>query len=991
MNPKIKSLLDDFKPHDFGAHVKVFHELMANKVGEILLVSTPYDAFIMEEDGSLTSKIINEYRGLNLSSPPRLTKAATAKEALKLLEEKKFDLVITMPNLEDMETYDLVPKIKKLKPDLPVILLAHKNSDLIEDNDSCSVINNEFIWTGNADLFLALVKSVEDRLNVEADTKKAMVRVLILVEDSPLFRSIFLPLIYKVVVNQTLSLMEETLNEEHRLLKMRARPKILVAENYESAWNLFEKFKPYVFGVISDTRFPKDCKMTPDAGFILLSKIKKEIPHLPLLLLSSEPENRKKAEKIQAIFIDKNSPDLQSEIENFFLGFLGFGDFVFRLADKTEVGRAGNLRALEELLKKVPDEPVKYHAKRNHFSNWLMARSEITLASRFAKLKISDFDSIASMKEFTISIIHALRKYRQRGVVVQFVPGEFDPDISEFIKIGEGSLGGKARGLAFIARLLHENPHFYTKYPEADIAVPRTLVIATDCFDAFISENGLEANRFCNCSDDEIRNHFLESDLPRWLFDDLRAFLEKVKVPLSIRSSSLLEDAHFHSFAGLYKTFMIPNNHPDFYVRLHHLITAIKIIYASTFFSAPLAFSKKISQQFRKDKMAVIVQQLVGRQYGNYFYPAVSGVARSKNFYPIGKMKPEDGIASIGLGFGKILEEKEGALRFCPAYPSVLPQFSTVDDILTHAQRYFYALKTMNYSRQFDPEKESDLEKRDIADAYDEFPVKSLSSTYIPEEHRIRDTGFIPGPKLITFARILKYKALPLPEIISDLLELGKKGIGGPVEIEFALDLDEGEKDKNRLYFLQLRPMSAGENLKDVLIEEDEIKRAFCYSAHSMGHGKNTDMADIVYVKPSDFKKEKTKVIAMEIGEINEKLTKEKRPYLLAGPGRWGSSDRWLGIPVKWADISGTCAMIEMRDGRLNADPSQGSHFFQKITARGIHYITLNQGTQDFFKWDRIESLDPVSETRFLRHVRFEKPFVLKNDGRSSKCVIYET
>ncbi len=991
MNPKIKNLLDDFQPHDFEAHVKIFHELMANKVGEILLVSTPYDAFIMEEDGSLTSKIINEYRGLNLSRPPRLTKAPTAKEALKLIDEKKFDLVITMPNLEDMDTYDLVAKTKELKPDLPVILLAHKSSDLIEDNESCPAVANEFIWTGNADLFLALVKSVEDRLNVETDTKKAMVRVLILVEDSPLFRSIFLPLIYKVVVNQTRSLMEETLNEEHRLLKMRARPKILVAENYESAWELFEKFKPYVFGVISDTRFPKDCKMTPDAGFILLSKIKKEIPHLPLLLLSSEPENRKKAEKIQAIFIDKNSPDLQSEIENFFLNFLGFGDFIFRLADKTEVGRAGNLRALEELLKKVPDEPVEYHAKRNHFSNWLMARSEIALASRLAKLKISDFDSISSMKEFTISIIHALRKYRQKGVVVRFVPGEFDPDISEFIKIGKGSLGGKARGLAFVARSLREHPHLYTKYPEIEIAAPRTLVIATDCFDAFIGENRLEVNRFCDCSDNEIRDHFLEADLPRWLFEDLRAFIKEVKVPLSIRSSSLLEDAHFHSFAGLYKTFMIPNNHPDFYVRLHHLVTAIKIIYASTFFSAPLAFSRKISQQFRRDKMAVIVQQLVGKKYGDYFYPAISGVAMSKNFYPIGKIKPEDGIVSMGLGLGKILEEKEGALMFCPAYPSVLPQFSSVDDILTHAQRYFYALRLMKNSRQFDPEKESDLEKRDIVDASDEFPVKSLASTYIPEEHRIRDTGFIPGPKLITFARILKYNSPPLARVISELLKLGQKGIGGPVEMEFALNLSENERIKNRLYFLQIRPMSAGENLRDVMIDEDEIKKAFCYSAHSMGHGKNTDMADIVYVKPRDFKKEKTREIAREIGEINKKLKREKCPYLLAGPGRWGSSDRWLGIPVKWPDISGTRAMIEMRDGRLNADPSQGSHFFRKITSRGIHYITLNQGTEDFFRWDMIEKLEPVSEMEFLRHVRFEKPFVLKNDGRSSRCVIYET
>jgi CheY-like chemotaxis protein len=983
-----------FREEDLEAPIKVFHELMAKKIGEILLVSTPYDAFIMEEDGSLTSKIINEYRGLNLSRPPRLTQAATGREALELLNWQHFDLVITMPRLEDMDTFDLVARIKSIKPDLPVILLAHSPADIETEHDACLQLDNIFIWSGDSDLLLALIKSVEDRLNAAPDTQKGMVRVLILVEDSPLYRSFLLPLIYKVVVKQTRSVVEDTLNEEHRLLKMRARPKILVAENYEAALDLFEEYKPYVFGVLSDTRFPKDCVMTEDAGVQLLNKIKAEVPYLPILLLSSEAKNRARAEALQAVFIDKNSPELHADLEAFFLEFLGFGDFVFRLSDQTEVGRASNLRTLEKILPDIPDEPIEYHARRNRFSNWLMARSEISLASKLSTYAASDFPSTADMRHFLISSIHALRRCRQKGIVVRFSAEEFDPDVADFCKIGRGSLGGKARGMAFLDGLLHRRRFELAKdFPDLRITVPKTLVISTDGFESFVSENHLHQFYHADISDytdSEIRDHFLQADIPEWLYEQLSGFLKKVTGPLSIRSSSLLEDAQFQSYAGLYKTYMLPNNHEDFFVRLHHLITAVKLVYASTYYDRPREFAKRIARSFREDRMAVIIQQLAGREAGDYFYPAISGTAQSQNFYPVGPMATEDGIARIALGLGKVLDEGEAALRFSPRHPGFLPQFSTVEEILTNAQRFFYALKIRGYPEKLDLTRESNLERRDIDDAENEPPVRALASTYLPDEERIRDSGRISGPKILTFASILKHEIIPLPAALERLLEMGRKGMGGPVEIEFAVDLPPNSDEKATLYFLQVRPMTAGEAHRDVSISEAEIQGAICFSTHSLGHGRNDAMADIVYVKSEGFDPVKTVEIAKEIGKLNRQLAGDNRSYLLAGPGRWGSADRWLGIPVHWEDISGVGAMIEIRDGRLPADASQGSHFFQKITGRGIHYITLEQGSSDFFNWNLIGTLPTVKETEYLCHVRLSRPMVLKNDGRTSRCVVLE-
>jgi len=977
-------------PSEFYSHLKVFHELMSNKVREILFVSSPYDAFIMEEDGSPASRIINEYSGLNLSLPPRVTRTSSAKEALDLLNKKKFDMVLTMPNIDDMDAFSLGQEIKKVNPNLPVILLAHNPKEIypFPKNKNLKGIDKSFIWSGNSDLLLALVKNAEDRLNVESDTQKAMVRVLILVEDSPVYYSSFLPLIYKEVVKQTQAVLEVGVNEEHRLLTMRARPKILLAENYEEAMELCQKFRSFLFGIISDTRIPKNGKLIDDAGYRLLLQMRKEIPDLPLLLMSSKSSNKAKADLIPAVFLDKNSPNLLEELHDFFMNYLGFGDFIFRMPDGTEIDRAHDLRALEEKVGQVPDESLHYHAERNHFSNWIMSRSEIPLASMFREVKPSDFATTHDMRNYIIANIHALRKWRQKGVVAQFKSHNFDADVMDFVKIGQGSLGGKARSLAFMSALLQQNPKIFEKYPEITIEIPKTLVVSTDGFDSFIKLNGLKYFATQTFKNEEITDAFLKAEMPEWLVKDLEAYLVQVKYPLSVRSSSLLEDAQFQPYAGIYETYMIPNNYPTLSKRLEHLITAIKLVYASTYYESAKAFSRTTSNQPQEEVMGVIIQQLTGQEYGDYFYPAISGVAQSHNFYPISKMKSEEGIAHIALGLGRTVVEGGRTIRFSPKYPSIMPQFSMVDDILANAQRYFYALKIRNYPDELNFQKHSNLEKREIADAEAEYPVQLLASTYLPEEHRIRDTGYIPGPKILAFAPILKYNILPLPDLLSDLLELGRKGMGCPVEIEFSVNLSSDKNIKSDFFFLQMRPMVAGGERFEVQITHQEIEEAFCISNQALGNGKNEKIGDIVYVKPDDFKPEATIQMAGEIDKLNADLVKENRPYLLIGPGRWGSADRWLGIPVQWRNISGVGAIIELRNEKLKADPSQGSHFFQNITSLGIHYITVTENSEDHFDWKWLDSQPASQETTYLRHVRLDKPFTLKIDGKTSQCVL---
>ena len=982
---------------DFDPHFKIFHELMPFKVQEILLVSSPYDAFIMEEDGSLASRIINEYQGLNLSGAPRITLVSSGREALEILRRLAFDMVITMPHVGGMDAFDLGAAIKKINPTQQVVLISHSLRGIypLPKNVECHSIDDMYLWCCEADLLLSLIKNFEDHVNVDADTARAMVRVIIMVEDSPVHRSYFLPVLYHEVVRQTQAVLDESLNEPHRLLRMRARPKILTAINYEEAMVLYEAYKPYIFGIISDVRFPRRGEMDSKAGLRLLETIRKETPDLPMLMLSSEPENREQAEAIPAVFLDKHSPFVKDGIHTFFLDHLGFGDFVFRMPDGVEIGRASNLHEFEQQLRSVPSESLRFHANHNHFSNWVMARAEVALGTRLHRDHVSCIESCSDLREDLVFKVHSLRKLRQQGIVVKFSRKNFDPEIMDFVRIGEGSMGGKARGLAFMWMQLQQSRGTHKALAGNHVTLPKTCVVTADGFDDFIASNRLRLDK--DASDESIADSFLAAELPVWLKEDLRAFLSKIDIPLSIRSSSLLEDAHFKPYAGLYSTFFLSNNHPSFSRRCQQLEEAIKLVYASTWFENPRLYSK-VSEQGREDSMAVIIQQIAGQEFDGFFYPHISGVAQSHNYYPVMNMKAEEGICHMALGIGKTVVEGERSLRFSPAHPKRLVQFSTVKDILQNCQRQFYALD-MEFSAQLKRDS-SNLVRRLVQDAENEEPVQLLSSTYIPAEDRIRDSA-MPGMKIVTFARVLKHNLYPLPEILHDLLDIGRRGMGCEVEIEFAVRLDK-QIQKSDFFFLQMRPMVTGGEQADVSICSHDIDRAFCFSRSCLGHGRFVNMADILVVRPESFDVAATSSIATEINGLNAKLQSEDRPYVLIGPGRWGSADPWLGIPVQWRDIAGVGAIIELQNESLHADPSQGSHFFQNITSLGIPYLTVMEeksgangicssknGGSDCLNWKWLREQKDFKDTAFVRHIRLPEPFIMKCNGKEEIAVLY--
>ena len=980
----------------FDSSFKIYYDLMAKRVSEILLVSSPYDAFIMEEDGRLAERIIHEYRGLNLTRPPRLTWVSTAQEALNRMSRQKFDLVLTMPRLGDMEPKNLGRTIKERFPKTPVFLLTHGTTGMPMDDPAADpdAIDKTYIWTGNTDLLLAMIKNEEDRMNVVSDTQRARVRVILMVEDSPVYYSSLLPFLYKEVVTQTQAVMEESLNEEHRILRMRARPKILHALNYEDAENLFGSFQSYMLCVLSDVRFPRDRKLDPEAGFSFVSRVRSERPQLPLFIMSSEEKNREKAHDVGALFLNKNSPTFHTDIRSFFMQYLGFGEFVFRMPDGTEVARASNLLALEMILPSIPDESVYYHALRDHFSTWLMARSEVELAAKLKLIKVTDFSSVRENKDYLVACLRNRRLARQKGVIADFTSEGFDLE-TEFAKIGKGSLGGKARGLAFMATRFKAQASLFEKYPDVALGVPKTLVISTEAFDEFIRENDLKALADSSLKNAEIASLFLKGQLPDWLEKDLRRFLTGAHYPLAVRSSSLLEDAMFQPFAGLYRTYMVPNNHGDIGVRLRHLSQAIKLVFASTYYEAPRSFSKSTVHRIEEEKMAVVIQKLTGSTCGDHYYPAVSGVAQSYNFYPVGHMKADEGIAHIAVGLGKTVVEGLNVLRFSPKHPQFLPQFSTVEDILKNAQRHFYAIQLKGSPESFDKEalKREDpsltqLEIAEIAEDPRHVTIKSLLSAYISQENRIRDSYLGEGVPVLTFANILKYGSFPLPEILNDVLKMGEEGMASPVEIEFAVNFPVSADEKPEFTLLQIRPMALFQKRLDVDITSEEISRAFCFSSMALGYGVRDDIEDILFVKPDAFDAAKTVEIAREIGSLNKFMIQNARRYLLIGPGRWGSADRWLGIPVAWNDISMVGSFIENRTSKLRADPSYGSHFFHNITSLGISYLTVTEGEKDFIDWNWLNTLPSVSETPFVRHVRLDEPLSIRVDGKKSIAVI---
>jgi CheY-like chemotaxis protein len=977
---------------DFDPRFKIFHELMPYKIKHILLISTPYDAWIMEADCRLSEKIINEYRGLNLSHPPRLSWASSSEEALALIHRETFDLVITMPGPTGMDMVTLGRQIKREAPQLPVIMLTHgymQSPDESMDTARARSCDRTFIWAGNTDILVALIKSVEDRLNVAHDTDCAGIRVVLMIEDSPFYLSSILPILYKEIVTQTQNLIGEGLNEEHRLLTMRARPKILIADNYEDAMAIYNRYKSCILGVISDVRYPRNGRLDDNAGQDLLRYIRSDRWDIPSLLTSSDPANVVKAEAVSSRFIDKNSPKLQAEVRSFVTNKLGFGDFKFRTPGGELIGRATNLRSMERLLPQVPEESFLMHWNRNDFSRWMFARSEIMLGSKLRPATSEDFShDTASMKQYLIENIIKMRRRKLTGTIINFDPMDFDYD-APFFKIGNGSLGGKARGLAFMSTLLHVNADFKSKYGEVDIFVPQSLVITTEVFEDFIDINGLGDFAVADSSDDDVAQAFIRSDLPQWVMQQLRAFLADIRYPLAVRSSSLLEDDQFKSYAGLYRTHMLSNNHPDTDVRLAQLATAIKSVYASTYYRDPKKFALRVGHRTEEEKMAIIIQRVVGQPFNDFFYPTLSGVAQSHNYYPFSKMKPEEGIVTIAMGLGRLVMEGEAGLRFSPAHPRILPQFAKVEDVLDNAQKTFYALNMAGKDISSRIEDDVAVVRRSVGDAVEESPMSLLCGTYNPDEHRIRDSFHHQGVKVPTFASILKHDLFPLPLLMQEIMNIGQVGMGCPVEIEFSLNIFPDRNQTPQLAILQLRPMTEVAHKMSDGIDDELIARSFCFSTQSLGGSDRNDIQDVIYVRPETFEPSRTTQIATEIGRINSRLTATGRRYLLVGPGRWGSADTWLGIPVRWADISGVAAIIETWSDKLKAEPSQGSHFFHNIIALGINYITVREHGDDFLHWNALTCLPKIDQTEFVVHARATEPLALKVDSHNSSTVVW--
>ncbi len=976
----------------FRNRIRLFQQLMQKKVRDILLVSSLYDFYLFEEDGRLYELIREEYQTLNLSWAPEITHVTTGKEALSLIKDKNhFEIIITTMHIEDMHVMELAQQLREARKDTPLILLAYDNrerKELTSQYDT-SIFDRLFIWQGDYKLMMGIVKYVEDRLNLDNDTMTVGVQSIILVEDNIKFYSSYLPLIYTEVFKQSQRLITEGVNITHKFLRMRARPKILLCTTYEEAWNYFEKYEEFILGIITDNNFKQNGVRDHEAGIKFAKKVKELQNDIPILLQSSNAEYAEVARSIGVSFLQKGSPRLLHNLRQFMLDNFGFGDFIFRIPDGQEVGRANNLKTLEEQLKIVPADSVVYHAERNHFSKWFKARTEFWLAHKLRPKKVSEFRSPDHLRQEILDSIRTYTEERTRGTITEFTKELFDP-INSFARIGSGSLGGKARGLGFINTLISSQKIRY-KFAGVEISVPSAVVIATDVFDRFLEQNHLESLAYQDTDDRELFNKFIEAKIfPKDVTDKLVEFLDTIREPLAVRSSSLLEDSQFQPFAGVYQTYMIPNNHPDPEVRLNQLLECVKAVYASTFFKNAKDYLRATAYRMEEEKMAVIVQRLVGSQRGNRFYPDFAGVAKSYNFYPVAPQKSTDGIAQVALGLGKTVVEGGNAVRFCPKYPKHLLQFFSVKETIRNAQQEFYALETDDIPEsmlEYSPERF--VKKYDLLTAEKDGTLLAVGSTYSTENEAVYDGISRRGKRIVTFAPVLKHKTFPLSEILDVLLELGTWGMGVPVELEFAVNLNVPANVTKQFELLQMRPLVISHEKEELDVEDVTQDGLLCQSKQVLGNGAITNIFDVIYVDIQKFDRGKSRIVASEVSKLNSKLLSEKRPYLLIGVGRWGSLDPWLGIPVTWDQIAGASVIVESGFKDWSVTPSQGSHFFQNITSFRIGYFTVNSSTNaDFIDWQWLKTIPAVEELEFTRHLRFDEPVIVKISGHKNKGII---
>ena len=964
-----------------------YQDLIRRRVHRILLVSSLYDSFILAEDGQLSQAFLAQFLDLNLATTPDLTRVSSGEEALERLRaEGRFDLIITSLYVGDMDALELATKVRDSGMNIPVILLAYDNRQLTDFrvNRDMRPLERAFLWQGDVRILLAMVKYVEDRWNVAWDTGVAGVPAIIVVEDNIRFYSAFLPVIFTEVVNHTQGLVAEGLNLYQKMIRVRVRPKILLCESYEEAWNYFSSYEEHILGIISDIEFPRGGELAREAGVDLAREVRKVRSDIPIMLQSSRPENRALADAAGASFLLKGSPVLLHELRRFMLDNFGFGPFVFIMPDGRVMDSAANLKELVQKLHTVPAESIAFHGERNHFSIWLKARGEFALAQELRPRMVSDYSTLEDLRWELISSIGAYQQERDRIVVADYNREQLET-ASSMTRIGGGSLGGKARGLAFVNRLLRDY-RTAERFPDVTIRVPQSVVVATDVFDEFLSRDEMQDFALCAESDDETQRRFRDAPFPLEARRDLAAFLAGVHHPLAVRSSGLLEDSPNQPFAGIYQTYMLANNHPDLEVRLGQLLAAIKCVYASTFSLQSKAFLKMGPYRLEEEKMAVIVQSIVGRTHGTRFYPDFSGVARSHNFYPTAPLEAEDGIVAIALGLGRTVVEGGTCLRFCPKYPRHLPAFSSVEDVLKNSQREFFAL---DLTREFKACEEVELRRYDLAAAEEDDALARVASTYSPENDVIYDGTSRPGVRIVSFAPLLKHGVFPLAPLLQELLHIAEDGTSSPVEIEFAANLGRTADEPCEFGFLQMRPLALSSEAEEIEIGEVLTSDLVCRSNNVLGNGRIDGIHDIIVVDRHRFDRHRSRDAGQQVGRFNAILQNEGRPYLLVGVGRWGSADPYLGIPVAWNQIAGARAIVEAGFRDFRVTPSQGAHFFQNLTSCNVGYFTVNSEMDEgFVDWDWLARQPAVGESELVRHLRLERPITIKMSGKTGQGVV---
>lgn len=974
---------------------------MTRRIFNVLIVANPYDAFMLEDDGRVDEKLFDEYMELGMRYPPSFSQVSTTEEAEQVLKTTDVDLVICMPGNADNDAFAVARDVKRMAPQIPCVVLtpfSHGITKRIE-NEDMSIFDYVFCWLGNTNLILSIIKLIEDRMNIEHDINEAGVQMILLVEDNIRFYSSVLPNLYNYILAQSKRFSTEALNPHAAAQRKRGRPKVVLATNYEDAMRIYEKYHENTLGVISDTRFPMH---TPhgqlahvqdgdaEAGLKLLREIRKRDEYVPLILQSSESENRAKAEAEGFDFIDKNSKKMNVDLRQVIEEHMGFGDFIFRDPQThEEVCRVRSLKELQDNIFKIPNDSMLYHISRNHMSRWLCARAIFPVSAFLKHVTWHKLQDVDAHRQIIFDAIVQYRHMKNIGVVAVFDRLKFDT-YSHFARIGEGSLGGKGRGLAFLDNIIKRHPEL-NQYPNARVMIPKTVVLCTDYFDQFMDKNNLWGIALSDASDEEILHHFLKAQLPDALIADFFTFFDAVKSPIAVRSSSLLEDSHYQPFAGIYSTYMIPYL-DDKYEMLRMLACAIKGVYASVYYKDSKAYMTATSNVIDQEKMAVILQEVVGKTYGDKYYPTFSGVLRSLNYYPIGDETAEEGIASLALGLGKYIVDGGQTLRVSPYHPNQVLQTSEMETALRETQTRFYALDMSRVGDDFQVDDGFNIKNLRVKEADKDGALTGIASTFDPYDQVIRDGIYEGGRKIISFCGVLQHGVFPLPEILQMSERFGADEMRRPVEIEFACNLENGEQGKmnGNFYLLQIRPIVDSKQVLDADLDAISDEKCLLRSANSLGHGISEDVTDVVYVKTSDdFTASENPYIADEIEQINRRFLNEGRNYVLVGPGRWGSSDYWLGIPVKWPHISAARVIVEEGLKNYHVDPSQGTHFFQNLTSFGVGYFTINTYTGDgLFQKEVLDSMPAVEETPHVRHVRFDKPLKIMMDGKKQKGVV---